>query len=1674
MPRSSRSRSAAAKGTAAGEREVKTGAATTEEQEEEAPPPPDLQAITDGIWRALEMHWSKDGLVAHQLQSYNHFIETLLPHIVSENSDVTTMSSDGQHAFYVQFTNPCVLRPTIKEADGFERPIMPHAARYRGVSYTSSVVVDICQEKVTRTATPTRVWRRVYREVVLCRLPVMVCSSVCYLSDPSQRGEECFYDRGGYFIINGHEKCLVAQEKLRTNYAYVFPAKANTRYSHVCEVRSCHELKMRSTSTLYMSTTRPLGGGIPDIVITLPFLDTVLPLPVIFKVLGACTRDEAMQYISCDGSAEMEAIVRSVFDSDPHHSSTPAEMFEWIGREATHENTRERRNRFTEHIISNELLPHMGLRLDENCSKRKLFFLGSMVRKLLLVHLGLRAVDDRDSYANKRVDAAGTLMSLLMRQLFRNYLKTISVSQHRLVESGKIETCMFGDIMTDKRITSGFKYAFATGNWGVHKNGINAQNGVAQMMSRMSILSSMSNLRRLNTPISREGKSPKPRQLHPTSYGIVCPCETPEGGGCGLVKNLALSAHVRIGCFSTPIAQMILRDLQPKVVPLLLSDAHIRNDAVHVHVNGVIIAMSSVKDAPLLADNLRKMRRRRSLPFDTSITLHDRALHIATDPGGLCRPLIIASEKHRILDVLTGAASYESTWDALLSQGIVEMIDKDEERTMTVAMRISSLFEPGGEAYTHAELSPALMLGICGSLIPFSDHNQSPRNTYQSAMGKQATGVFVTNWMRRMDAISHVLMYPQKQLVTTRVEQCLRTNAIPSGETLFVCILAYGGYNQEDSVIMNEASVQRGALRSVIQRCFKDEEKAVGADSEQFCIPTAQADCAGLRTANYDKLSSEGAVLPGVRVTANDVLIGKVISTADVAEANESRKVVKRDRSTILRHGEDSVVDAVVTSRSKDGHRSVRIRTRSTRIPQIGDKVSSRHGQKGVIGDLMPEEDMPFDPETGMRPDVIVNPHAIPSRMTIGQMVESLLGLLCCAEGRIGDGTPFQGLSIEGIADELEKAGMQRYGNRILVNGQTGERMASMVFLAPTYYQRLKHMTVDKMHARSRGPVQILTRQPVEGRSREGGLRFGEMERDCFDESHQILTAEGFCFLKDLERKVAAGERVIVGAFDPAADRLVYEPMSELVVNPMRERTMVYMNASAEAARWPEYDAPIAGGTAKRAKRADDDDVQQQQHSTMVSLAVTENHIMYYQPGTERERGGGKGTYIAWDGHERRTAGKRVVVDAPFREGTAAEMCSAGANAAFRMRTAPANGLAIPPTLRIAALESLGLVTPTALDDFLEVYGYWLGDGSLQFRAGCGTDGVAFSIVKEEDVAWLVATLERLTPHVRLNGADAYEKRLLVTDPAWVELFHGLYRSKYVMGDPNLRRPSTTAGRAAKHTQPAAPIGVKSAKWFAPFVWTLGLDGARRVIRGLRRADGCWKTPVACIFTSSVAFRDEIVRLCIHAGYAPRFVCSYKAGAIRGMSRAGIPIVARHDAWRVTFAEATKKGPYGQPVLRASNLRRVQTTTRTWCVVVPHGFVITRRALAENGVVTQASVPIVVHNCVIAHGAASVLTERLFYSSDPFRAPICAECGLLAQPETKNMYVRADARCRTCGSRNVIDKDLPYAEKLLLQELMTLGIAPRIRLTSPMEIPVVEEHLSRRQSSDLVVGNGPK
>lgn len=851
----------------------------------------------------------------------------------------------------------------------------------------------------------------------------------------------------------------------------------------VGEIRSCHESKMRSTSTLYVNATRVAGSTRLTITVTLPFITLNIPVVYIFALLGvpACDVTELVLGDMHGVPLDLIHMVSSTIDGS-HSDMTRDQIVDYIGREGTKEMSAERRVKYVEHILMSEFIPHQSLDKGNSADLERARFLALLIRKICTVAIGIAPADERDHYACKRVDSSGQLMSLLFRQLYRNYLKSVTMHMHKLVDTKKIDTANLTTFLVDKRISSGFRYAFATGTWGIQKT-TNAQTGVAQVIGRLTAVAGVSNMRRVNVPINRDGKSVRPRQLHRTSYGIICCSETPEGGACGLVRNLALLAHVRLGCMSSPLFDVLACMSSVQVTPIREATPRNVSSDAHVFVNGRLHGYVPMQDLHQLREDLRALRGHGDIPFDTSLAIDGMFFHISTDAGALLRPVVR-------LDRLSHFMDTSLTFDNLVVRGAIEYIDKHEEENCCIA---TSVWAVDASFHTHVDMHPAMIHGICAGLIPFANHDQAPRVVYQAAMCKQAIGLFAMNYMLRIDSIAHVLMYPQRPLVTTRVDDVLSISSLPAAQVPIVCIMAYTGFNQEDSVIACQTAIDNGFLRSMYLRSYKDQETNTGIDAARFGRPPA--DCGGIRAGNYDQLGEDGLVKPGQKLEQGSAVIGK---TMNICNVDKLRKSAKRDRSVLVKCNETQTVDAVFTTRSKDGHLLAKVRTRSVRVPQIGDKVSSRHGQKGIISTIMAREDMPVTKD-GITPDIIINPHAIPSRMTVAHLIETLLGKACTATGKIGDGTPFCGVQVEDIASELEARGYEKHGAEELINGMTGERMTCKVFIGPVTYQRLKHMSIDKKHARGQhGPVQVLTRQPVEGKSRDGGLRFGEMERDCF------------------------------------------------------------------------------------------------------------------------------------------------------------------------------------------------------------------------------------------------------------------------------------------------------------------------------------------------------------------------------------------------------------------------------------------------------------------------------------------------------------------------------------------------------------------------------------------------
>ena len=658
------------------------------------------------------------------------------------------------------------------------------------------------------------------------------------------------------------------------------------------------------------------------------------------------------------------------------------------------------------------------------------------------------------------------------------------------------------------------KSALSTGNFGSAKVGGPPKIGVSQVLGRLNFISSISHLRRISTPIEKTaGKLIAPRKLHNTQWGFICPNETPEGHSVGVVKNL--SSTVSITQFSNPAIVKEFVDAMKEFQPIRRLPISELFTGARIFLNGKWIGMFTPKDAIGCIERIRKAKREGVLHRQLGIVWKPtvKELWLTTEAGRLVRPLYhapalatIAAAPEAEQQAMLRSIESCKTWDELLrwmtpkGECLMEYIDAGETEQAMIAMYAKEVGEKPNHGYTHAEIHPCVILGSIASTIPFPDHNQSPRNAYQCAMGKQAMGLFAQNYKERFDALAHLLMYPNIPLVSPRMSKHYGAYSMPSGRNIVVAIMTYTGYNQEDSIMINRGSLDRGLFQSVFFRTYKDEEKKnqSSGEEERFGRPDPEL-TKQLRNGNYGKLGEDGFIPENTFVSSDDILVGKIVPlrvpTGMVLPAGAKRF---RDVSRTPRNNESGFVDKIFKNRNGEGYSFVKIRMRELRTPEIGDKFSSRHGQKGTVGMILNPEDMP-QTASGIIPDIIINPHCIPSRMTIAQLMETLLGKIGCHTGCLGDGTPFNTkMTLDGLAKILrDDLNLEPYGNEVLYNGHTGRQMETKIFMGPCYYQRLRHCSADKLHSRACGPLVMLTRQPAEGRAREGGLRFGEMERDC-------------------------------------------------------------------------------------------------------------------------------------------------------------------------------------------------------------------------------------------------------------------------------------------------------------------------------------------------------------------------------------------------------------------------------------------------------------------------------------------------------------------------------------------------------------------------------------------------
>ena len=1043
--------------------------------------------------------------------------------------------------------------PTIREANGSEHPSSPMECRLRKLTYMSPVTIDF---QIERNGVPSPK----EEAVQVGSLPIMVRSRRCNLH-PShiaqkdhnrnlypttsaedaqmwsellrKRGEDPL-DPGGYFIINGTERVLISTEDLAPNRVTV---EINKRYAKRTEVAKIFSQKDGMRKPLTVEKRR---DGM--LMVKISTAGTT-PIPVVLLMRALGTENDQEIFTSIAGPTEtfkyIVANINEVNDNEEYLVQNVLEAHEWLQKKFAAGQQREYREARVNQLLDRELLPHLGDQPTDR--KKKAIFLGRIVRQVLEMAMHSKEPNDKDHYANKRVRLAGDLIEDLFRvssgQLARD-LKYQLERHHNRKRELRITSCLRPDVLTSK-----IMHALATGNW------VGGRSGVSQLLDRTTYLAALSHMRRVTSPLVRSQPHFEARDLHPTHWGRLCPNETPEGQNCGLVKNAAQMIDV-----SEHISEQDVRN-QLDELDVFQPDDWTEGDRVHV--NGDIYGIH--KKGANLVRHFKSARRRGTIPAEVSIRYdtENRDIFINTDKGRILRPLLILYDGAPRLTSshLEALESGEMTFKQLVDTGIVEWVDAEEEEDLFIAPKPfvlpetvpgsgkfsgrplsnenidwENLGEPGAtnakikarvrmpnndweiakfslpllysDEHTHCEIDPQLVLGVCASLIPYPEHNSTPRVTGGTAMVKQSLGLPSANYRLRPDTRAHILHYPQRSITRTRAMETTNFDQRPGGQNFIVAIMSLHGYNMQDAVIMNRGSIDLGLARSTFNRTYNAERRRFpGGQVEEIEKPgSSLQEVKGLKPDEaYFHLEADGLPLPETYLEGGDVLVGKTSPPRFLEETSGSAFLMaqeRRESSMLVRHGEKGWVDNVYVTESLDSGRLVRVMVRSHKVPEVGDKFASRHGQKGVIGRLVDPEDMPFT-QDGVVPDLIINPHAIPSRMTVAHVLEMIGGKVGSLEGRRIDGTAFRGEKEVSLRDGLVRNGLAHSGREMMINGETGEAYPAEIFIGCIYYQRLHHLVSSKIHARSRGRVQILTRQPTEGRARQGGLRFGEMERDC-------------------------------------------------------------------------------------------------------------------------------------------------------------------------------------------------------------------------------------------------------------------------------------------------------------------------------------------------------------------------------------------------------------------------------------------------------------------------------------------------------------------------------------------------------------------------------------------------
>ncbi|CAC5416979.1 RPC2 [Mytilus coruscus] len=1301
-------------------------------------------------WKLLPAFLKVKGLVKQHIDSFNFFINVEIKKIMKANDKIT---SDADPNFYMKYSNIYVGMPDVEEGFNITKPISPHECRLRDMTYSAPITVDIEYTRGNQ--------RIVRNNMPIGRMPVMLKSSNCVLTgkSPAEMAKlnECPMDPGGYFIVRGVEKVILIQEQLSKNRMIV-DLNSGRKNTVECSVTSStHERKSKT----YVTTKND------KYYLRHNTFSEDIPIAVAFKAMGIECDQEIVQMI---GSEEEVLAAFAPCLEECHRAQvfTQNQALGYIGKRVRQRHMwgvgKRTKMDDAREVLHDVVLAHVPV--EEWNFKLKSAYMALMVRRVILAKGDKVKADDRDYYGNKRLELAGQLLSLLFEDLFKKFNSELKRIADLTIPKPRAAQFDIVRHIRQDQITNGLVNAISTGNWSIKRFKMD-RSGVTQVLSRLSYISALGMMTRISSQFEKTRKVSGPRSLQPSQWGMLCPSDTPEGEACGLVKNLALMTHITTDLEEAPIVRLAF-NLGVEDIQLLSGEEMTSSDVYIVFLNGNILGV--VRNYNKLVKTIRQMRRAGFINEFVSVCCNHshKCVYISTDGGRLCRPYIIVKNKRplvqnkHIQELSQGFRSF----DDFLKEGLVEYLDVNEENDCMIALYESQI----NSDTTHLEIEPFTILGVCAGLIPYPHHNQSPRNTYQCAMGKQAMGTIGYNQRNRIDTLLYLLCYPQAPLVKSKTIEMINFDKLPAGINATVAVMSYSGYDIEDALILNKASVDRdvsgiNATVAVMSYSGYDIEDALilnkasvdrevsginatvavmrysGYDIEDAlilnkasvdrgfgrCLVYRKQSVVLKRYANdtFDKvmgpmldatthkqiwkhepLDSDGIGAPGERVDNRQVLVNKAVPAVTVsplattAGPPQPRQVDYRDVPIMYKGIEPSYIEKVMISSNTEESFLIKMLLRQTRRPEIGDKFSSRHGQKGVCGLIVPQEDMPFT-DLGICPDIIMNPHGYPSRMTVGKLLELMGSKAGVLDGKFHDGTAFAGDKVAYLSEDLVRHGFNylgffsayagdkvaylsedlvrhgfnylgffsayagdkvadlsedlvrhgfnylayagdkvadlsedlvrhgfnylgffsayagdkvadlsedhvrhgfnylvffslcwrqscrfirgpsyagdkvadlsedhvrhgfnylgffsayagdkvvdlsedlvRHGFNYLVffslrwrqscrfirgpafagdkvadlsedlvrhgfnylgkdyvtSGITGEPLSAYIFFGPIYYQKLKHMVMDKMHARSKGPRAVLTRQPTEGRARDGGLRLGEMERDC-------------------------------------------------------------------------------------------------------------------------------------------------------------------------------------------------------------------------------------------------------------------------------------------------------------------------------------------------------------------------------------------------------------------------------------------------------------------------------------------------------------------------------------------------------------------------------------------------